>query len=467
MRRLSIRWKLTLWYGTVLAVVLAGFGAAVYFTMRHQMRERVDQGLAEELADVLSEVRRARDERGLAEWLDRRFAHHEGFDFQITRPGGDRFFANQRLGDTVLPAPEGGAPPSPTFRDISLGGRRWRVVAVGARGPTDLLTVQVARSLESFEHESGELLFTLLLTGPLALLAAVGGGYFLARRALAPVDRITATANEITADRLSRRVEVANPDDELGALAQTLNRMIERLERSFAEMQRFTADAAHELRTPLAVIRNEAEVALRMRRSPEAYTQVLENLLEEVSRLSQMAERLLFLSRQDAGLHPSTREEAAADELLREVAATMQLVASEKGVELSVGPNAVCRLVTDPRQLRRVLYNLLDNAIKYTPVGGSVVLTGAVEGGNWSVTVTDTGVGISAEHLPHVFERFYRADPARSEDGSGVGLGLAICRSIVNGLGGRITVTSTLGQGTTLRVELPLRQGELTAAKGA
>lgn len=458
MHRLSIRWKLTLWYGVVLSLSLTGFGGAVYFTMRHQMRERIDEGLTEELADVLSEVRLAHNDQGLREWLERRFAHHEGFDFQITRSDGDRFFANRRLGDTVLPAPENGASSSPAFRDVGLDDRRWRVVAVGTQGPAGMLTVQVARSLASFKHELSELLFTLLLTGPLSLLATVGGGYFLARRALAPVDRITATANDISADRLSRRIEIVNPEDELGALGQTLNRMIERLERSFAEMQRFTADAAHELRTPLAVIRNEAEVALRMRRTPEEYAQVLENLLEEVNRLSQMAEQLLFLSRQDAGLHPSVREEVAGDGLLRDVAVNMQLVAQEKGIELSLGENAPCLLVSDPRQLRRVLYNLLDNAIKYTQAGGQVVLTGVVEGGIWSVTVKDTGVGIEAEHLPHIFDRFYRVDSARSGDGSGAGLGLSICRSIIHGFGGRITLTSMPGQGTTLLVAFPVSQ---------
>src|SRR5262245_43093877 len=232
MRRLSIRSKLTLWYGGVLAVLLAVFSTAVYFTMRHQQQGRIDQGLVEELADVLSEVRRARDDRGLAEWLDRRFAHHEGFDFQITRPGGDRFFVNQRLGSTTLPLPEVSLlSGSPSFREVSLeDGRRWRVAGVRVQGPGELLTVQVARSLTSFDHESRELLLTFGVTGPLMLLLAVGGGYFLARRALAPVQRMTETARQISIERLDRRVEVANRDDELGRLAATLNEMLDRLE---------------------------------------------------------------------------------------------------------------------------------------------------------------------------------------------------------------------------------------------
>jgi heavy metal sensor kinase len=331
------------------------------------------------------------------------------------------------------------------------------VVSERARGPDGDLTIQVARSLAHFDHESRELLFTFLLTGPLALLAAVGGGYFLARRALAPVDRITATANQITADQLSRRIEFPNPDDELGALGQTLNRMIGRLEQSFAEMQRFTADAAHELRTPLAVIRNEAEVALRAPRSPESYCQVLENLLEEVNRLSKVAEQLLFLSRQDAGLQPPTQEELVTEDLLQDVVGNMQLVAQEKGVSLVLQENVPCRIMSNARQLRRALYNLLDNALKYTQPPGRVTVLGVASANHWQVTITDTGIGIPPEHLPHVFERFYRVDPARAGDGGGAGLGLAICRSIIQGLRGRIDLESQAGRGTTVRVIIPWR----------
>lgn len=465
MRRLSIRWKLTAWYGAVLALVLTAFSAAVYFTMRHQLLQRIDQGLSEELADVLSEVRRARDEPGLKEWLERRFAQHAGFDFQITRPSGQRFFVNERLGKASFPIPEDPAAASPAFRDVALAsGGRWRVVSVAAQGPSDPLTIQVARSLEAFDHESRELLLTFLLVGPLTLLVAVGGGYFLARRALAPVEQITRAAHQITADRLHQRIAVPNADDELGALAETLNRMIGRLEKSFAEMQRFTADAAHELRTPLAVIRNEAEVALRVPRTPAEYSRALENLLEEANRLGTVADQLLFLCRQDAGLLPPTLEDVDTRKLIQEVVGNMQLVAQERGVTLVLDDFTPCTLVSDSRQLRRVLYNLLDNAIKYTPPAGQVRVTSVADEYKLVVTVADNGVGVAAEHLPHLFERFYRADPARERDGSGAGLGLAICRSIVQTLGGRIIFESTVSQGSLVWFELPLRKDSAAPA---
>ena len=189
MRRLSIRWKLTLWYGAVLAVVLAAFSAAVYFTMRHQLLSRIDQGLSEELADVLYEVGRAKDEASLTDWLERRFARHAGFDFQLTRPNGERFFVNERLQSLALPPPVDLSAAS-SYRDVDLGAAgSWRVVSVQTPGPTDVFTVQVARSLASFDQESHRLLVTFLMTGPLAVLIAVGGGWFLARRALARWNR--------------------------------------------------------------------------------------------------------------------------------------------------------------------------------------------------------------------------------------------------------------------------------------
>jgi hypothetical protein len=185
----SIRWRLTLWYGASLAVALAAFGAVVYFVARHQSMERIDWGLSEEAADVLSEIDRAHTDGDLGEWLQRRFGQHEGYDFQITRPGGARYFANQRLADKTLPLPDQGRPSSsPSYRTVSADSGRWRVFTVQAQGPTDKLTVQVARPLDDFDHESTELLLALVLAGPLTLLIAGGGGYWMAGRALAPVN---------------------------------------------------------------------------------------------------------------------------------------------------------------------------------------------------------------------------------------------------------------------------------------
>ena len=457
MQHLGVRWKLTLWYGIVLAVVLTVFSAVVYWTMRHQLMERIDQGLREELGDVRSEVRRATDPAGLSQWLERRFAKHEGFDFQVTRPDGSRFFASDRLADKSIPASVHLSDSSePTFENVALDEGRWRIVSVRVSGPDGPLTVQVGRPLAEFEHESGELLTVFLANGPLMVLVTLAGGYFLARRALAPVQRMTDTARQISADRLGERIAVDNPGDELGRLATTLNDMLDRLGQSFIEMQRFTADAAHELRTPLAVIRNEAEVALRHPRTGEEYGRVLENLLEETVRLSQMADQLLFLCRQDAGLNPQVRDDVPLDGLLRDVVENMRLVAQEKGVSLTLAENPACRVRGDENQLRRVFYNLIDNAIKYTGTGGTVTATSRMDADGVGVAVADSGIGIPAEHLPHIFDRFYRVDPARTGETSGAGLGLSICQSAVRAAGGTITVASIEGRGSTFTVRLPV-----------
>lgn len=457
----SIRWKLTLWYGGVLALVLTLFGTVVYLTLRHQLLTRIDRGLQEELADVLSEIKRARDEKSLQQWLQRRFAGHEGFDFQVTRANGQRFFVNPRFESVHLPVAEDQGPSS-RFRNVELSSeRRWRVISALQSGPGEDLIVQVARSLKPFDHELAELLFTFLLVGPFTLIAVVGSGYFLARRALAPVDQITETAKQITAERLSHRIRVINPNDELGALAETLNSMIERLEQSFTEMQRFTADAAHELRTPLAVMRSEAEVTLQAPRSPEEHRQTLENLLEEINRLSHISDQLLFLCRQDAGLHPVVREEVCIEELIRDVTDNMQMVAQEKQIRLQVNGIQPGRIRSNAQHLRRVLYNLLDNAIKYTEPNGEVTVTSAVDPQGLTIEVEDTGIGIPPEQISRVFERFYRVSPSRSET-EGTGLGLAICRSCIQVLQGSIRIESTVGNGTTVHITLPSSTTEPT-----
>jgi heavy metal sensor kinase len=265
------------------------------------------------------------------------------------------------------------------------------------------------------------------------------------------------TADQITATRLDQRIEVANTSDELGRLARTLNGMIARLERSFEEIRRFTADAAHELRTPIAVLRTEAEVALKLPREPQHYRAVLEDQLEELERLSRLAERLLFLCRGDAGLVPIARQPVDLRKVVENVAEHMRVVADERGVALLAERLSECTVSADEDQIRRLLFNLVDNAIKFTPAKGSVridITRGDTEA---RIVVADTGIGIAPEHLPHVFQRFYRVDPARESDAGGTGLGLAISRAIAEAHGGSISIESTVGKGTRVTLTLPLK----------
>jgi heavy metal sensor kinase len=461
---LSIRWRLTLWYGAVLALVLAVFGASVYLMMRHALTSRLGAGLLMESAEVEQEIGRARDGELLKTWLERRFAHHPGFDIQVSTPQEEHIFRSERIRESGLPVLS--SPPTPEqtlFIDRKLDRGRFYISNRGVVGPNGPLVVQVAAPLMQNDHELSELLTVLWFAGPLALVAALVGGYFLARRALAPVDRMTAEAGTITAAHLDRRLEVGKHGDELDRLALTLNGMIARLERSFEETRRFTADAAHELRTPLAVIHNAAEVALTGAHEADETHRFFEDILEEEERLKRLTEQLLFLCREDAGLIPEVRQPVSLDAIVRQAAEPMGELATANGVALKVGSLSPCRITGDPDGLRRLLFNLLDNAIKYTPEGGQVDVQCECRTSSAELTIADSGIGIPSEHIPHIFERFYRVDPARSREAGGTGLGLSICQVIAKSHGGTIRLESNTDKGTRVIVTLPLMRGETSA----
>jgi heavy metal sensor kinase len=277
----------------------------------------------------------------------------------------------------------------------------------------------------------------------------------MARKALAPMDALRRSTEEITASRLDRRLPVAAAHDELGRLTQTINEMIGRLERSFTEIRRFTADASHELRTPLAAIRTEAEVALKRRLNEAEYQQLLGSILEECDRLTRLTEQLLALAREDAGVARPVHEPVDLTALVQSVADTMRPLAEAREVKLHTAADDRVEIHGDGARLRQVFYNVLDNAIKYTPPGGTVTVRCGRQERDAIVCVHDTGMGIPPEHLLRVFDRFYRVDRSRSREEGGTGLGLSIARSIVAAHGGRIGLASTPGQGTTCTVILP------------
>ncbi|HKB39876.1 MAG TPA: ATP-binding protein, partial [Gemmataceae bacterium] len=370
----------------------------------------------------------------------------------------------QLAADSVPVAPPA-APGEPRLRDTAvpiLG--RQRVLEAQLPAGGEALTVVLMAPLEEVDRELARLLAALATAVPVALGLSAGLGYFLARKALAPVDQLRWQTREITADRLDRRLPVVNPGDELGALARTINEMIGRLETSFAEVRRFTADASHELRTPLTAIRTETEVALTKPSVPPETQHLLGSILEECERLTRLTDQLLALSREDAGVAPQAREPVELTALVEGVVENMRQLAEAKGLRLHTDSRAAVRVQGDGARLRQVFYNLLDNSIKYTPEGGTVEVRVASRGGAAVVTVSDTGIGISAEHQPRVFDRFYRVDKARSREMGGTGLGLSIARSIVVTHGGRIELDSAPGRGTTCTVALPLEPPDLNGA---
>jgi heavy metal sensor kinase len=315
--------------------------------------------------------------------------------------------------------------------------------------------IAVGRSTTDIDESLAGLIRTLAIAGPLTLVLAGAGGIFLAQRALKPVDQITRTAHEIEESDLSRRIPVQSKD-ELGRLASTLNQMIERLEKAFKRQQRFTSDASHELRTPLAVIQAESTLALNKERTANEYKQSLEIVSNESMLMAKVVDQLLTLARADSGKEQLSFEEIDLSELLAGVTAHAEILCRDKGLEFHSDRIETILVSGDRAKLRELFLNLLDNAIRYSPDGGKISLTLRRAEEMVVISITDTGIGISEEDIPHIFERFYRVDKARSRVENGAGLGLAICKYIAEIHGGRIEVVSRLGEGSTFSVWLPI-----------
>jgi len=456
MSRLSIRWRLTLWYGAVLAAVLGVFGTSVFLFMSRGLRNRIDRELSDQMAVIEGQLAWSIPQVASQE-LAARHARHPAFDTQVTGSDGSIVMRSERIRQRGLPAAsrpttEAGG----VYEDFHASDReRFRMLSRTVTAGDVPLQIQVATSLGENDRELSELMAMLLVAVPLAVACTLGGGYLLARKALSPVDRMAATAEEITVTSLDRRLEAPNPDDELGRLARALNGMIARLEDSFQQVRRFTADAAHELRTPLAILRNEAEVALRVPRESEQYRTSLEDMLEEIEHLSQLSEALLFLFREDAGLGSQAREEVRLDQLAREMADDARVVATEHDQSLVLDAPMPCQVLGNQEQLRRLLSNLLENAINFTPGGGTIAIEVDGDKNQARLIVSDTGMGIAPQHLPRIFDRFYRGDSSRSRRTGGSGLGLSICKSIAEAHRGSIEVESEPGKGTRVILTLP------------
>jgi heavy metal sensor kinase len=455
---LSIRWRLTVWNAVALAVLLIGFGTLVYILLARVHYQRIDRSLQVELDELEDKMNgqegSSRDSR-LRHWIYE-FKEHENIFCIVYDPSGKVHERTEELAEQSVPAAPAVAPGERRYenRDVPIVGHQRTLSAPLRMGDEDF-TVLLMAPLEEVDLELGLLRTALLTAVPVVLLLAGAMGYVLARKALVPMDALHRLTEEITADRLDRRLPVGNPGDEFGRLAQTINAMIARLERSFAEIRRFTADASHELRTPLAAIRTEAEVALGKALSPAEHQQLLGSILEECERLTRLTEQLLALCREDAGSARPAHVPLDLGALVSHVVETMRPLAEAKDLNLQAESNGSLAVLGDEVRLRQVFYNLLDNAIKYTPAGGRIEVRLHDRDGTAIVTLHDTGIGIPPEHLPRVFDRFYRVDKARSRAEGGTGLGLSIAQSIIAAHGGRIELESQLGQGTACTVTLP------------
>ena len=304
------------------------------------------------------------------------------------------------------------------------------------------------------QQQLREILVVLVLGLPLIVALAGFGGYVLARRALSPIDDLAGEARRITAERLHERLSVPNAHDEIGQLASVINDTFARLESSFDQLRRFTADASHELRTPLAVIRGIGENALRETRTLPEYKDAMGSMLEEVDRLTRLVDTLLKLSRGDAGTIRLSRDVLNLGDLTRDVVSSLGILAEERQQRLQVVAVENVRVSADRLVLRDAITNLIDNAIKYGPLRSTIDVRVGADSDQATVSVTDEGPGIPAEHRDRVFDRFYRADEGRSRDMGGTGLGLAIAKWAVEANGGQISV-ETMATGSVFRITLP------------
>lgn len=318
-------------------------------------------------------------------------------------------------------------------------------------------TIQVAAPLNEFYEALERFRVMLWFSAPLLMIGAGFGGYWISRRALKPVDQMTTVAESISISNLSDRLEVPKTSDELQRLSETLNRMLARLNTSVQGISRFTADASHELRAPVSLIRTTAELAVHSGRTKQEFHEDMVQILAEAVRTTKLIDSLMLLARADAGVSEWQHELTDVSTRLREAVEQGRGLAAEKRIELTVDFESVPVVVRgDSEALRRLFYILIDNAIKYTPEGGRVQVRLQVSGRQAAIKVTDAGIGISDSDLPHIFDRFWRADKVRSRGMGGAGLGLSIARWIVDQLHGSIEVQSQPGQGSTFSVKIPL-----------
>jgi two-component system, OmpR family, sensor kinase len=473
----SVRIRLTLWYTAAMTIVLVVLAAATYFVLRQNVVRRADAN-AMELADsFLSTVNAEQDDITKPDSVDdgiaAAIAEHRFRDviFVVFDPQGDLLGATESYrqpGHSSDPTRETlaavlrpfvSAPDTVRFRFMRVGERQYRSYvrqfSIDQQAATLIVLQSLHRQNEFLETLSG----TFAIIIPLAILLAGAGGYLLARRSLSPVVAMSAQASRIGSENLYERLKVQNPRDELGHLASSFNELLDRLAQSFERQRRFVADASHELRTPVAILCGEAEVSLaKEKRTEQEYRESLQILREEAKRLKHIVEDLFTLARADAGQHPLTLTDFYLDELAAECSKNVRTLAAAKQIAVSCESEEELPIHADEALLRRMLLNLLDNAIKYTPQGGSVSVHCGANDGRYCLTVEDSGEGIPNELQPRIFERFFRTDKARSRgesDGGGAGLGLAIASWIAGAHGGKLVLTRSTPQGSVFTVVLP------------
>lgn len=447
--RLPIRIRMTAWYVALTALVIAAIGAFLVIALRRDLTAAVDRSQTLAVTRVASDFR-AEGPRELG-------------DSSQTVLGGDRVAAQvldargrviASYGDPVSRAPMvAGAPAAST---VTLRGQEFRVAARPVLRGGQPYVVVAGQSVAPIDRSVHRVMVLLLLAGPAALVLIAGGGWLVARRALLPVRRVTDTAERIGVERLDGRVAVPATADEVGALARTFNRMLDRIQGGVEEQHRLIADTSHELRTPLAAMRAELDVSLLADELPAAAREVLESTREEVDRMSRTVDDLLLLAGADEGRMELLAEPLDLGALAADVVRALAPVARRNDVTLEVG-GGPAPVLGDGERLRQAIRNLVENALKFTPAGGRVDVTSWTAGGEAGLTVADDGPGIAPELRERVFDRFFRVDASRTRRSGGSGLGLAIAREVLRAHGGRATVEGREPRGSAFIVAMPAR----------
>ena len=461
MRRLPIRWRLMVWHTAVMAVVVLAVGAGLYGLLRARLYQNFDEQLTDQAALTLASVR---TDGGVPRLADNGTAGVP-VDYVVRlvdAEGGVILDTGEEIGGSGV-ADLGNEVAAALGGDTRYSahsvedGETLRMISVPVRrepGGDIAGALQVGRDRAEIDEPLAELRRLLVIALPVMLAATAAGGYLLAARALAPVDEIAGLAGRIDATALHERLDLDLPDDELGRLARTFDAMLLRIEDAFERQRRFTADAAHEFRTPLAMMRSEIDLALHRPRTAEEYRTALQSLEGDLGRLTTLVTRLLTLARADAGHVVAQRSHVDLAAVVGVILDHYRQPAARANITL-VDERAAAVAMADEDLLIQALVNLIDNALVHTPDGGRIAVGCTREPGRVRLWVQDTGRGIPADQQPHVFDRFHRVDTGRARQHGGVGLGLAIVRAIAEGHGGTVELTSEVGRGTRIALVIP------------
>lgn len=456
MKNASISFRLTVWFSVVFLCGFVLFGIVMWIDLAYSLgkgRDRTLNRRAARFVELLEATRSDPPARRQIRFEQLADVMPEGNLIQIYTTAGARIFPPET---SDFPWPRVRIVTQPEYSDVILGQRSYRLLEFpAATAPT--VVIRVAGQLEDNRNMLAR--FTLGLAGaiPAMLLLSAIGGYFLSRRALQPVQRVTTALHSINIGNLSCRLPVSNTGDELQRLAETCNQMLARLQDAVDRINRFTADASHELRSPVALIRTAAEYALRNPKIDAESRETFREIVAESVEAGALLEDMLTLARADAGFGAPALEPLELSEMVQEAGDRMRPLADGKAQSLTVTTAGSAWINGDRASVRRLLSILLDNAIKYTPARGRIRMELATTNSQASLTVRDNGIGIPAELLPRIFDRFERADPSRGET-SGAGLGLAIAKWIAGTHGANLTAESRPGEGSAFRVEFPLAE---------